>query len=39
MENRPAGWCTAPATPKELRTMTVHHGTVVWLTAAIARTP
>ena len=30
---------TAPATPNKFRTMKVHHGTVDWLTAAIARTP
>ena len=39
IENRPAGWLTAPATPNTLRTRNVHHGTLVWLTAAIARTP
>ena len=35
----PAGWCAAPATPKALRMMNVHHGTVVWFIAAMARTP
>ena len=29
----------APATPKHLRTMMLHHGTVVWNTEARARAP
>src|SRR5438270_248601 len=39
MASRPAGTCAAPATPNELRTITVHQGTLVWLMAAMARTP
>ena len=32
-------WCAAPATPKALRMMKVHHGTVVWNIDDMARTP